>query len=106
MKAYYINDYSNTVISLNELNKLPNNTRIVVIKDDREIIYTLEDIYKCRDWKVYTLEDNSLTLDDIRTLMRKVEKNSDLYNKLLKEEENLLNIFVEDKTIELERSLF
>lgn len=106
MKVYYVNELLNTVISLDKLNRLDPNTRLVINFNNTEISYSLDDIYKCRDWKVYTLEDNSLTLDDIRTLIGKVEKNSDLYNKLLKEEENLLNIFVEDNTIELERSLF
>lgn len=106
MKVYYINDFANTVISLEELNKLSKNTKVVVTKEDREITYTVDDIYKCRDWKAYTQEDSSLTLEDIRTLKNKVDRYSTLYKKLQKEEENLLNIYVEEVSIEAERSLF
>ncbi len=108
MKVYYMNDYTNTVITLDELSKLPNDTRIVANRGDREISYTLEDIYKCRDWKVYTLEDNSLTIEDVRELMEKVDKNSLIYKKLEIEECKLLNAWIEEITdsIELERSLF
>lgn len=106
MKVYYVNELLNTVISLDKINKLSSNTKLAINYKGREIIYNLDDIYNCRDWKVYTLEDNSLTLEDVRNLMKKVDKDSELYNKLLKEEQDLLNILVEDKTIELERSLF
>lgn len=106
MKVFYMHHYTDTIITLYELSKLPNNTKIVINKDDREILYTLEDIYKCRDWKVYTKEENSLTLDDVRNLMGKVERNSELYSKLRKEEEKLLNIFVEEISLDFERSLF
>lgn len=106
MKVYYINKVLNTVISLDKLIKLSPDTKLVMNYDGREIYYSLDDIYNCRDWKVYTLEDNSLTLEDVRSLMKKVDKDSELYNKLLKEEQDLLCILIEDKTIELERSLF
>lgn len=106
MKVYYINKVLNTVISLDKLNKLSPDTRLVMDYKGREIAYSVSDIYKCRDWKVCTIDDNSLNLNDIRELMKKVDKYSELYNKLLKEEQDLLNILVEDKTIELERSLF
>lgn len=106
MKVYYINKVLNTVISLDKLSKLSPDTKLVMNYDGREISYNLDDIYNCRDWKVYTLEDNSLTLEDVRSLMKKVDKDSELYNKLLKEEQDLLSILIEDKTIELERSLF
>lgn len=106
MKVYYINKELNTVISLDKLNKLSPNTRLVMDHKGREIAYRVNDIYKCREWKVCTIDDNSLNLDDIRNLMEKVEKDSELYNKLRKEEETLLNIFVEEISLELERSLF
>lgn len=106
MKVFYINDLTNTVISLNELSKLAYNSKISVNYNDREILYSIEDIYKCREWKVYTLEEESLTLDDIRVLKKKVDKQSRLYSKLQKEEENLLNIYVEEISLESERSLF
>lgn len=106
MKVFYINDFANTVISLNELIKLTSNTQISINYNDREILYSIEDIYKCREWKVYTQEDDSLTLEDIRALKMNVDKHSRLYYKLRKEEENLLNIYVEETSIESERGLF
>lgn len=105
-KVYYINETLNIVIGLDKLSKLENNTKIVINNKGREINYSLNDIFNCREWNVYTLEDSSLNLDDIRELMKMVDKDSLLYEKLLKEEESLLNILVEDKTIELERTLF
>lgn len=108
MKVFYINDFTNTVISLNELNKISSNTKISSNYNDREILYSVEDVYKCRDWKVYTIEENSLSIDDVRDLMGRVDKNSDIYNKLKIEENRLLNIWVEDisSDSQLERSLF
>lgn len=108
MKVFYINDFTNTVISLNELNKLSSNTKISTNYNDREILYRAEDVYKCRDWKVYTIEENSLSIDDVRDLIGMVNKNSDIYIKLKAEENRLLNIWVEDisSDSQLERSLF
>lgn len=106
MKVFYINDFTNTVISLNELNKLSSNTKISTNYNDREILYSVEDIYKCRDWKVCTIEDNSLNLDDIRSLMKTVNKDSTLYIKLKNQEQILLNIYVDEISMELERRLF
>lgn len=108
MRVYYINDYTNTVINLEELNKLSSSTKIAINYKDREILYNLEDIYKCRDWKVYTIEENSLSINDVRYLMERVNKNSEIYNKLKDEENRLLNFWVEDisSNFELERTIY
>lgn len=108
MKVFYINEASGTVISLSTLEKLKPNSKIMVNYNNRNIEYTLDDIYNCRDWKVYTQDDYSLTVDDVRELMDKVDKNTELYIKLKMEENRLLDIWVEDITsgFQLERSLY
>ena len=108
MKVFYINEASGTVISLSTLEKLKPNSKIMVNYNNRNIEYTLDDIYNCRDWKVYTQDDYSLTIDDVRELMDKVDKNTELYTKLKMEENRLLDMWVEDITsgFQLERSLY
>ena len=108
MKLFYINEASGTVISLSTLEKLKPNSKIMVNYNNRNIEYTLDDIYNCRDWKVYTQDDYSLTVDDVRELMDKVDKNTELYTKLKMEENRLLDMWVEDITsgFQLERSLY
>ena len=108
MKVFYINEASGTVISLSTLEKLKPNSKIMVNYNNRNIEYTLDDIYNCRDWKVYTQDDYSLTVDDVRELMDKVDKNTELYTKLKMEENRLLDMWVEDITsgFQLERSLY
>lgn len=108
MKVFYINEASGTVISLSTLEKLKPNSKIMVNYNNRNIEYTLDDIYNCRDWKVYTQDDYSLTVDDVRELMGKVDKNTELYTKLKMEENRLLDMWVEDITsgFQLERSLY
>ncbi len=101
MKVFYVNELCGTVISDEDLRKLNKYSKILVDYEGRKIEYSLSDIYKCRDWKVYTQDDYSLNVDDIRTLMSNVDKNSDLYLKLKNEETNLLNIWVEDITSSL-----
>lgn len=108
MKVFYINEASGTVISLSTLEKLKPNSKIMVNYNNRNIEYTLDDIYNCRDWKVYTQDDYSLTIDDVRELMDKVDKETELYTKLKMEENRLLDMWVEDITsgFQLERSLY
>lgn len=108
MKVFYINEASGTVISLSTLEKLKPNSKIMVNYNNRNIEYTLDDIYNCRDWKVYTQDDYSLTVDDVRELMDKVDKETELYTKLKMEENRLLDMWVEDITtgFQLERSLY
>lgn len=108
MKVFYINEESGTVIGLNLLRNLNSYSKITVNYNHRSIEYTVDDIYNCRDWKAYTQDDYSLTIDDVRELMDKVDKNSIIYQKLKNEETKLLNIWVENITNshELERSLF
>lgn len=108
MKVYYINEYTGNVISLDSLKKLDKYTRIVVDYQDRKIEYTIPDIYECKDWKVYTKDDTSLTIDEVRELMQVTEKGSSLYHKLRAEESRLLDIWTEEITsnFQLERSLF
>ena len=108
MKVFYINELCGTVISNKDLNKLNKNSKILVDYEGRKIEYSLDDIYNCKDWKIYTQDDYSLNVDDVRELMSNVDKNSELYMKLKNEETKLLNIWVEDITssFQMERSLY
>ena len=108
MKVYYINEYTGNVISLDSLKKLDKYTRIVVEYQDRQIEYTIPDIYNCKDWNVYTKDNTSLDIDEVRELMEVTEKGSSLYQKLKAEESRLLDIWTEEITsnFQLERSLF
>lgn len=108
MKVFYVNSETDTIISLQKLMTLHPKTKVVVNYDGRNIEYTLKEIYNCKDWKVYTEDDDTLNLEDVRELLEKVDKGSNLYKKLQKEENRLLNTWVEDVTggLQLERSLY
>ena len=54
MKVFYINELCGTVISNKDLNKLNKNSKILVDYEGRKIEYSLDDIYNCKDWKIYT----------------------------------------------------
>ena len=72
----------NSNVTHDYLNKA---NEIKVDYKDRKIEYSLDDIYNCRDWKIYTQDDYSLNVDDVRELMNSVDKNSELYMKLKKD---------------------
>lgn len=106
-EIYYIHQPSSTVVSLSDLRKIKDNTKIVIRIPyfdetfneyfNEEFVYNRIDILTGKDWTIYPITKDNLTkseIEEIRNCLYKSDK--ELYekveNKLLGTEINITTI--------------